>query len=60
MKSLLNPPLESLPYGSDAWAFAQGWSTVVPLRAEFGGITTGQESWFERNGGERIVPGDEL
>lgn len=58
MKSLLDPPIDSLPYGTDAWAFAQGWSTVVPLRAEFGGITSGGETWFERDGGGRIVPGD--
>lgn len=59
MEGLLNPKLETLPHGCDAWVFAQGWSSVVPLRAEFGGITT-EETWFERESGEKIVPGDEF
>jgi hypothetical protein len=38
MGPLLFPPLETLPVGSDAWAFSQGIVSVVPLRAEFGAV----------------------
>ncbi|WRT66223.1 5'/3'-nucleotidase SurE [Kwoniella shivajii] len=35
MKPLLFPPIESLPVGSDAWAFAKGYISVTPMRAQF-------------------------
>jgi tubulin--tyrosine ligase len=38
MKPLLFPADESLPDGTDAWAFAKGWVSVTPLRAEFAGM----------------------
>ncbi|CCM01970.1 uncharacterized protein FIBRA_04043 [Fibroporia radiculosa] len=35
MTNLINPPLSSLPVGSDGWAIAQGWVSVTPIRASF-------------------------
>ncbi|WVR07178.1 5'/3'-nucleotidase SurE [Kwoniella sp. DSM 27419] len=37
MKPLLFPSLETLPVGSDAWAFAKGYISVTPMRAQFAG-----------------------
>ena len=36
MVDLINPPLTSLPVGSDGWAICKGWVSVTPLRASFG------------------------
>ncbi|WWC61725.1 5'/3'-nucleotidase SurE [Kwoniella dejecticola CBS 10117] len=41
MRPLLSPPLDSLPVGSDAWAFAKGYISVTPLRAQFAGLIEG-------------------
>lgn len=35
MSGLVNPPIESLPYGTDAWAVHHGKISVTPLRASF-------------------------
>lgn len=59
MSHLLHPPVESLPVGSDAWAFAMGYSSVVPLRAEFAGMVDGP-TWFEDGSGRKIEAGQEL
>lgn len=34
-RKLIEPEFSSLPVGSDAWAIAQGWTSVTPLRASF-------------------------
>ena len=41
MGALLFPPIESLPEGSDAWAFAKGYISVTPLKAAFAGLESG-------------------
>jgi hypothetical protein len=41
MAPLLTPRDEDLPVGSDAWAFAKGYVSVAPIRAEFGGLLPG-------------------
>jgi tubulin--tyrosine ligase len=38
MGPLLFPPLEDLPEGTDAWAFAHGYTSVTPLKAAFAGL----------------------
>ncbi|KAF9505013.1 hypothetical protein BS47DRAFT_1368373 [Hydnum rufescens UP504] len=35
MGSLVNPPLDSLPFGTDAWAVHHGKASVTPLRTSF-------------------------
>ncbi|OXG36619.1 5'/3'-nucleotidase SurE [Cryptococcus neoformans Ze90-1] len=35
MHPLLFPPEGSVPEGTDAWAFAKGWISVTPMRAEY-------------------------
>lgn len=35
MHQLLFPPEGSVPEGTDAWAFAKGWISVTPMRAEY-------------------------
>jgi len=35
MSSLVNPAIESLPYGSDAWAVHHAKASVTPLRTSF-------------------------
>ncbi|WWC70352.1 5'/3'-nucleotidase SurE [Kwoniella pini CBS 10737] len=53
MKPLLAPSLESLPVGSDAWAFAKGYIGVTPLRAQFAGpIEGGYGFGSEEKGGK--------
>lgn len=32
---LINPSESSVPVGTDAWAFRNGWASVTPLRASF-------------------------
>lgn len=32
---LINPRESSVPAGTDAWAFRNGWASVTPLRASF-------------------------
>ncbi|KAK4686130.1 hypothetical protein P7C73_g4002, partial [Tremellales sp. Uapishka_1] len=41
MAPLLFPSIESLPEGTDGWAFAKGWVSVTPIRAEYGGMGEG-------------------
>lgn len=46
MEGLINPPLSSLPVGSDGWAMSEGHASVTPLRASFAeppGKTHGSE-----------------
>ena len=38
MGPLLNPPEGSVPEGTDAWAFAKGYVSVTPIRAEYAGL----------------------
>lgn len=35
MASLVNPPLDDLPYGSDTWAILNAKASITPLRAAF-------------------------
>ncbi|OCF60428.1 5'/3'-nucleotidase SurE [Kwoniella mangroviensis CBS 10435] len=54
MKPLLFPPVESLPVGSDAWAFAKGYIGVTPMRAQFAGpIEGGYGFGREENDGKK-------
>lgn len=41
---LLHPDSESLPEGTDAWAFYHGYTSVTPLRAQFGELE--DSGWF--------------
>jgi tubulin--tyrosine ligase len=41
MNPLLFPAAEDLPEGTDAWAFAKGYTSVTPLRAEYAGLGEG-------------------
>jgi hypothetical protein len=43
MGQLVNPPMESLPEGTDSWTVHHGKASVTPLRATF--AEPGQESW---------------
>lgn len=38
MGPMLNPPADQVPEGTDAWAFAQGYISVTPIRAEYAGL----------------------
>lgn len=38
MGPMLNPPVDQVPKGTDAWAFAQGYTSVTPIRAEYAGL----------------------
>ncbi|WWC89478.1 5'/3'-nucleotidase SurE [Kwoniella dendrophila CBS 6074] len=54
MKPLLFPPIESLPVGSDAWAFAKGYIGVTPMRAQFAGPIEGRYGFGkEENEGKK-------
>ena len=35
MGALVNPPLDSLPFGTDAWAVHHAKASVTPLRTSF-------------------------
>ncbi|EIW70773.1 hypothetical protein TREMEDRAFT_68211 [Tremella mesenterica DSM 1558] len=39
LKPLLFTPIDQLPVGTDAWAFAMGYVTVTPISAEFSGLS---------------------
>ena len=41
MGPLLFPASEDLPEGTDAWAFARGFVSVTPMRAEYAGLGEG-------------------
>ncbi len=41
MGPLLFPAVEDLPEGTDAWAFAKGYVSVTPIRAEYAGLGNG-------------------
>ena len=41
MGPLLFPASEDLPEGTDAWAFAKGFVSVTPMRAEYAGLGEG-------------------
>jgi len=52
-QDLINPPLESLPVGSDGWAIAQNWASVTPLCASFaepGGFDVADEGEADGSG----------
>ncbi|WVQ82229.1 5'/3'-nucleotidase SurE [Cryptococcus sp. DSM 104549] len=58
MQPLLFPEMGSVPEGSDAWAFAKGYVSVTPMRAEYAGV--GEGAWgfgWEDGKGDRIGPG---
>ena len=55
MGPLLSPRDEDLPVGSDAWAFAKGYISVAPLRAEFGGLLPGGCGFGSDAGKEQII-----
>ncbi|WWD17425.1 5'/3'-nucleotidase SurE [Kwoniella shandongensis] len=58
MKPLLFPPIESLPIGSDAWAFAKGYVSVTPIRAEYAGLVDGTWGFGSEEGnGGKVGPG---
>lgn len=56
MAPLLTPRDEDLPVGSDAWAFAKGYISVAPIRAEFGGLLPGG-CGFGSDEGKEQAPG---
>ncbi|KAF9505021.1 hypothetical protein BS47DRAFT_1437345 [Hydnum rufescens UP504] len=58
MGSLVNPPLDSLPFGSDAWAVHHGKASVTPLRTSFLRARRA-ESHVSIREGRRIGPGRE-
>lgn len=41
MGPLLNPSPEQVPEGTDAWAFAKGYVSVTPIRAEYAALHHG-------------------
>ncbi|WVQ72523.1 5'/3'-nucleotidase SurE [Cryptococcus sp. DSM 104548] len=41
MKPLLFPDEKDVPEGTDAWAFAKGWTSVTPMRAEYACVAHG-------------------
>lgn len=58
MGPLLFPQEADLPEGSDAWAFAKGYTSVTPIRAEFGTLLEGG-CGFASDDGDEHVPGRE-
>jgi tubulin--tyrosine ligase len=54
MGPLLTPRDEDLPVGSDAWAFAKGYISVAPIRAEFGGLQAGGCGFGSDEGKEQV------
>jgi len=54
MGPLLTPRDEDLPVGSDAWAFAKGYISVAPIRAEFGGLLPGGCGFGSDEGKEQV------
>jgi len=55
MGPLLTPRDEDLPVGTDAWAFAKGYISVAPIRAEFGGLLSGGCGFGSDEGREQII-----
>ena len=52
MGSLVNPPIDSLPFGTDAWAVHHAKASVTPLRTNFAepgaeGLMFGDEKIIE-------------
>jgi tubulin--tyrosine ligase len=54
MGPLLTPRDEDLPVGTDAWAFAKGYISVAPIRAEFGGLLAGGCGFGSDQGKEQV------
>lgn len=54
MGPLLHPKAEDLPVGTDAWAFAKGYCSVTPIRAEFGGLLSGGCGFSSDDGKEQV------
>jgi hypothetical protein len=54
MAPLLSPRDEDLPVGTDAWAFAKGYISVAPIRAEFGGLLPGGCGFGSDQGKEQV------
>ncbi|ORY32520.1 survival protein sure-like phosphatase/nucleotidase [Naematelia encephala] len=57
MGPLLFPPEEIVPEGTDAWAFAKGYVSVTPMRAEYAGLGAGGCGFGSEESG--MVPGSE-
>ncbi|KAK8864278.1 5'/3'-nucleotidase SurE [Kwoniella newhampshirensis] len=57
MKPLLFPPIETLPVGSDAWAFAKGYVSVTPIRAEYAGLSDGAWGFGSEQDDTQVGPG---
>lgn len=54
MVPLLNPKEEDLVVGTDGWAFAKGYCSVTPIRAEFGGLLSGGCGFQSEDGKEQV------
>jgi len=59
MTSLVNPPIHTLPFGTDAWAVHHGKASVTPLRTSFaepdgGSMRLSGEEISEGEGGGRV------
>lgn len=54
MGPLLTPRDEDLPVGTDAWAFAKGYVSVAPIRAEFGSLLPGGCGFASDLGKEQV------
>ena len=56
MGPLLNPAADQVPVGTDAWAFANGYVSVTPIRAEYGALYDSGRA-FGSKGPEESAPG---
>ena len=54
MGPLFQPALDDLPEGTDAWAFAKGYVSVTPIRAEYAGLGVGGCGFGSQAGQGRI------
>lgn len=50
LKPLLFTPVEELPEGTDAWAFAKGYVTVTPISAVYSGLAEGGCAFASEDG----------
>ena len=54
MVPLLTPKMEDLEVGTDGWAFAKGYCSVTPIRAEFGGLLSGGCGFQSEDGKDQV------
>ncbi|WOO77066.1 putative tubulin--tyrosine ligase PBY1 [Vanrija pseudolonga] len=45
LQPMILPSVDQLPEGSDAWAFAHGYTSVTPIRAEYAGLYDGGQGF---------------